>query len=77
MPQKNDNQSFTTDGIRVVEITGDDHDCRDAENSIIDLIREQQGKTGAKDPDLYSYRTENRNQAKSTQRGGLTTADRA
>ena len=76
MPQKNDNQSFTTDGIRVVEITGDDADCREAENSIIDLIREQQGKTGVKDPDLYRYRTEKLNQAKPAQRGGLT-ADRS
>jgi predicted PilT family ATPase len=55
MPQKNDNNTSSHDGIRLIEISGEENNCRSAERLIIDLVRGQQERTGAKDPDLYAY----------------------
>ncbi len=55
MPQKNDTAQSSHDGIRLIEISGEESNCRAAERMIIDLVRGQQERTGAKDPDLYAY----------------------
>ena len=57
MPQKtnNDHQYHTSDGIRVIEISGEESNCKAAERLIIDLVRGQMERTGSKDPDLYGY----------------------
>ena len=52
--------STSDGGIRLVELTGDLGDCITAENLIIDLIRNQQDRTGVKEQDLYSNREDER-----------------
>jgi far upstream element-binding protein len=58
MPQKTNADSqynSSHDGIRVIEISGEESNCKSAERMIIDLVRGQQERTGAKEPDLYGY----------------------
>lgn len=39
----------------MIEISGEESNCKAAERMVIDLVRGQMERTGSKDPDLYGY----------------------
>ena len=54
MPQKNQGIPALNDGVRVVEILGNDQDCQEAEARIKELIQSHQERQAAKEKGDYS-----------------------
>ena len=54
MPQKNSGIPALNDGVRVVEIIGDEQDCIEAESRIMELIHSHQERQAAKEKGDYS-----------------------